>query len=58
MNHINNKQTLREAKALKLVYRFEEMRFTELAAKFEHDAGFDKETAEQMALAEIRRMGK
>lgn len=58
MTQIANKQILREVKSLKLVYRFEEMRFTELASKFEHDAGFDKETAEQMAAAEIRRLGK
>lgn len=50
MDQITDKSIEREAKALKLVYGFDDYLFTELSAKFEFDAGYSKFEAEKLAL--------
>jgi hypothetical protein len=58
MDQITNKQIKRDAKAMQMCYNFSAYDFCELAAKFEYDAGFDKETAERMAIEALRSYGK
>lgn len=58
MDVINNKAIKREAQAMQMVYGFNLADFTELAGKFEFDAGFDRETAERMAIDALRSYGK
>ena len=58
MDVIANKTIKREAQAMQMVYGFNLSDFTELAGKYEFDGGFDRETAERMAIEAMRSINR